>query len=925
MRAAATEETEESTGTTETMQEQMTKGQETQEVVENVLESEKSNRKPEIEIVNDPKIRFQVRLEDITLTNCDGIDNPVLVFYLGGNFHMEDQRHLGVTENGGITVTGERGERVCTGRSGSDITTTSTANWDKVFRGVWEGTSTELREQFLHIELYNVSLCHPFVRCCNTPISEAKIPLLSIASGDIRVTTDLFRETFLGRRAKCADLDMMVYFEEHYRYTLEINNFKIKSHKKLSFGSASLKFRFDRSFRRLFSGGMTGRSASLRSSGLKGYDSLLFEQSTPSIMTFVGTRSELESAVLHIDIDCSLPIDTVTIPFIGILDKGRIHTKCIGASGDILSLSGAFIAQSVPSFTQIGFVPKVIPENCYLCIIPTEGRNLIARDANGMSDPFVMATLWDGQLRRSRVVKRTINPVFPRSTFVFPLMTHPDKSLSFEANLIEDDHKNRRPISVMLFDEDEGGADYLGSTTVDLWDLIKEENYQEIDFKEEGIHFVNDSGPQKMLGFSKLFTRDLLEVPFGRKREQGGQVFFKILMFGGDFTQGLKDIAEQEYVVEDIHYALDKEMRGNVEPHQEACAKANFDVQSLFMADETGMEWFLPLFITPIAPPFLIREQQMLARLVSAIPWKEDDDLFALSVANRSVCMTTAMTLAMRAGDDQERSVLLASFFIGAGYNAWVAICRTHTDKERWFVIAEGQSFDHHEDILLFEGSTGLRYSLRNDPEDIPIRTVQALFSDTECYLNTTPFSQPYDLEWPPSNDSVLWHRIHFPARDSPFVVPSLEPKRGLGWCALKEYEITVECESAIRQRRTIIGKKTPSLKNIDMKKYMRELLELYEIRSQCGFLDDSRIEKKKFAIHKTVPENYVLSFKIMSFRGFSPKQIMLEIFTREKPQERESNYLFAVVPYVVPLYGNFMSVWVGYIEMRPMTAEDLD
>lgn len=56
-----------------------------------------------------------------------------------------------------------------------------------------------------------------------------------------------------------------------------------------------------------------------------------------------------------------------------------------------------------------------------------EGKQLIAMDINGFSDPYIKAYMWEGgkkdskSKRKSRVKKKTLNPVFDNEAFTFPL------------------------------------------------------------------------------------------------------------------------------------------------------------------------------------------------------------------------------------------------------------------------------------------------------------------------------------------------------------------------------------------------------------------------------------------------------------------------------------------------------------------------
>ena len=62
----------------------------------------------------------------------------------------------------------------------------------------------------------------------------------------------------------------------------------------------------------------------------------------------------------------------------------------------------------------------------YLKVILYEAKDLLAKDLNGLSDPYVKMCLYKHQERimkqKSRIHKKTLNPVFKDEVFVFPMM-----------------------------------------------------------------------------------------------------------------------------------------------------------------------------------------------------------------------------------------------------------------------------------------------------------------------------------------------------------------------------------------------------------------------------------------------------------------------------------------------------------------------
>lgn len=79
-----------------------------------------------------------------------------------------------------------------------------------------------------------------------------------------------------------------------------------------------------------------------------------------------------------------------------------------------------------------------------------EARNLIACDRNGLSDPFVEIRLGN-QISKSKVIPKTLNPVFDFQTDLIITSVMLDASLS---------------LLITLWDKDTIGRDFMGCITI---------------------------------------------------------------------------------------------------------------------------------------------------------------------------------------------------------------------------------------------------------------------------------------------------------------------------------------------------------------------------------------------------------------------------------------------------------------------------
>ncbi|KAL6056000.1 phosphatidylserine decarboxylase [Balamuthia mandrillaris] len=85
-----------------------------------------------------------------------------------------------------------------------------------------------------------------------------------------------------------------------------------------------------------------------------------------------------------------------------------------------------------------------------------EAKNLLAADSNGFSDPFVILSL-PGQTHKTKVIKKSLNPVF-------------NESFTFSLSEPHHDYKNQT-LNVEVRDKDFFGSDALGQVDIPLISL----------------------------------------------------------------------------------------------------------------------------------------------------------------------------------------------------------------------------------------------------------------------------------------------------------------------------------------------------------------------------------------------------------------------------------------------------------------------
>tara|TARA_B100000524_G_scaffold337770_1_gene228692 strand:+ start:163 stop:3438 length:3276 start_codon:yes stop_codon:yes gene_type:complete len=414
---------------------------------------------------------------------------------------------------------------------------------------------------------------------------------------------------------------------------------------------------------------------------------------------YLGTRSELENEMLHIQVyDWDMIsrddlIGEVRVPLTGLLEEGHIQLELTRLvedrqsglingkrahmrvpAGKILGLikfDGEF---PQPQYRQVGLQVQKVPGITYLAVRICRASKLMPADLNGLSDAYASVE-WDGRQQSTRVIYNSLNPEW-EETLYFPI-----SSVAFTKEALE----KKTAVSIRIYDMDEAGDDLLGSCVVPLHEITAAEHGQvddDIDFSTRVAHrgrvleiddrqlTLVDFELESTIDLKMYFTPDLsakivLEPPTKRGRgmietyEQQlgcwwegsvpGHIRDEILFLGMDAEEDVSDVLRSRSLV---------------------CA-----------IDQDGTEHLMCEYLQVTLPP-LGFDAMALARLVRCITWSKDDETFLSALNQRDADLEVWQSpnnfIAVSKGDVEDHALLLANLFLGLGLDVYVCVGRLH-------------------------------------------------------------------------------------------------------------------------------------------------------------------------------------------------------------------------------------------------------
>ena len=326
----------------------------------------------------------------------------------------------------------------------------------------------------------------------------------------------------------------------------------------------------------------------------------------------------------------------------------------------------------LPQFNQIGGgLVERKPGVTYLAVRLNSATKLNAADPNGSSDPFVTVD-WDGAQQTSRVIVRTLEPVW-RQTVYFPL-----KLVTINKQALA----TKPPVSIRVFDLDEAGHDLLGSCEVPLHKITSAEHAKIDDevgpdgrghkgrvLKLPAQQLVLEGHKiQSTINIQLYFAPDLpLDLILDEEAERRAQTLSE------DYMQRLKTFWPS--LPARIRRVLTDQLR------DELSRPADFDFgfehfkRIISAEDQDGTEHFFSEYLCPQQPPSEMKTPEQVARMVRCVTWATDTEVFNKD-SRRDVWQSPTFFLEIRKGDFEDHALLMCNLLLGLGMDAYVCVGR---------------------------------------------------------------------------------------------------------------------------------------------------------------------------------------------------------------------------------------------------------
>jgi len=327
---------------------------------------------------------------------------------------------------------------------------------------------------------------------------------------------------------------------------------------------------------------------------------------------------------------------------------------------------------------------------------------LTAADPNGSSDPFVTVD-WDGAQQQTKVVNRTLEPVWKQTLF-FPL-----KLITLNTPALA----SKPPISIRVFDMDEAGHDLLGSCEIPLHRITSAEHAKiDDEFGTDGrAHrgrvFAQRQLPltlpghriQSTINVELYFTPDLpldiqLEEEAEHKAQDLNEEYMARLM---PFYKSLPARTRSK---------LEKAMRfelGKGEEYELGKAQLKRLVSA---EDQDAVEHLFCEYLSPQQPPTDMSDPMHIARMVRCVTWADDSVIFKKD-SRKDVWQSPPFFMMMRQGDTEDHALLMCNLFLGLNLDAYVCVGRLRGCSEREKRHVWVMTRDPDGDVRIWETKTG--------------------------------------------------------------------------------------------------------------------------------------------------------------------------------------------------------------------------
>ncbi|KAK2961356.1 hypothetical protein BLNAU_3802 [Blattamonas nauphoetae] len=620
-------------------------------------------------------VQYMFRLCDIQMYNVKSFDStasdPYLTFTLGGNFKIVDMRHA----NGKLEAKGRKGPTFRT-KTVKHVSPKSRAVFPDAWTTYWKGSEEDLKQQDLVINCYDWNCIRR-----NQWMGSARINLFDLATGSVTRSQIHLYEKKGKRHVANATLDFVAYFQEVHMFELNCHDWQCFNLIPPTPDAEISPFVSVK-----FMGLPTLKVKTVRRVVSEFQPTTTFpEFEDIGILQFAGIRSDFENEDLKIKVKDYDSLNKTLIgytylPLRGLLDIGFYECQLSTKDAVTGRINGYIDVVSVPNLHQTNDKIVLKPLYRYLCAHITSCIDLVAKDDQGYSSPFVTVE-WDGAKLSTRVIKNDLCPTFNETLF-FPIKL-PDTAI--KRSYIQ--QKGDVKFSVYAYSAD--GNDILGSTSISLYQIT-----------HAGLAPDPYRGGRKTRMFK---ANEGLPLLIGGEKTEKNSIIICSVHISPDFPDEViippqqpkrKHLIPQSY----LDHMLDWKS------HLPVWLSRNSPYEIAATNSEDN-DYLLSCFLTPNIPiPKGLRHPRLLMRMVYNMMWATDDKLFdGTAMQKKRIFLSPLHALQIRKGDDQDHSVLLCSLFLSMGIDAYLCMGTTKQGKRHVFVMT--REFDGC--VIFWETSRG--------------------------------------------------------------------------------------------------------------------------------------------------------------------------------------------------------------------------